>query len=430
MKKRNILFIISIVFMCMLTSACTRSKSGNDYGTSSPAPTSFFPEPDKEISVVINTPLPVTPVPSPDKTPTPSQTPDITPETTTAPAPSPTTEATTPQEKIQELLINMSIEEKVGQMFIVRCPRQDAAKKAAQYNIGGYILFSIDFKDSSIDLIKTRINSYQDAVKIPLLIGVDEEGGNVNRISLHPQFRNEPFMSPRDLYDQGGFNLIIDDTTEKATFLKSLGINVNLAPVCDVSTDSTDYIYPRSFGKDAVLTSKYVEKVVTTMNKQRIGSVLKHFPGYGNNLDTHTGIAYDNRDYETFVTSDFLPFISGINAGAGAVLVSHNIVNSMDENYPASLSSKVNQILREDLNFDGVIMTDDLYMKAIQNYTGDSEAAVLAVLAGNDLICCTNFEEQIPAVIDAVKEGLISEERLNESVLRILKWKIELGMIY
>lgn len=101
----------------------------------------------------------------------------------------------------------------------------------------------------------------------------------------------------------------------------------------------------------------------------------------------------------------------------------------MDENYPASLSSKVNRILREDLNFDGVIMTDDLYMKAIQNYTGDSEAAVLAVLAGNDLICCTNFEEQIPAVINAVKAGVISEERLDESVMRILKWKIELGII-
>lgn len=418
MKKRINPFIISIVFICMLISACTGLISGNNHDTPNPTPTSIIPEPDKEISGVINTPIPAPPIGSPNITPIPTQIPGS--------KPGPSSKVS---ERSQELLSKMSIDEKVGQMFIVRCPQQDAAKKAAQYNIGGYILFSRDFRDSSIDLIKARINSFQDAVKIPLLIGVDEEGGNVNRISLHKQFRSEPFMSPRDLYNQGGFELIINDTIEKATFLKSLGINLNLAPVCDVSTDSTDYIYPRSFGKDAVLTSEYVEKVVTTMNKQRIGSVLKHFPGYGNNLDTHTGIAYDNRDYETFVTSDFLPFISGINAGAGAVLVSHNIVNSMDENYPASLSSKVNQILREDLNFDGVIMTDDLYMKAIQNYTGDSEAAVLAVLAGNDLICCTNFEEQIPAVINAVNEGLISEERLNESVLRILIWKHKLGII-
>jgi beta-N-acetylhexosaminidase len=361
-----------------------------------------------------------------DNSPTPTEVPDTKPD----PAPDLISESSSLLERSQELLNKMSIEEKVGQMFIVRCPRQDAAIKAAQYHIGGFILFSIDFKNNSIDQTKNKINSYQNAVRIPLLIGVDEEGGNVNRISLHNQFRAEPFMSPQDLYKKGGFDLIISDTVEKSVFLKSLGINLNLAPVCDVSTVATDYIYPRSFGKDAVLTSQYVEKVVTTMKNQRIGNVLKHFPGYGNNSDAHTGIAYDNRDYEIFLESDFLPFISGINAGAGAVLVSHNIVGSMDENYPASLSPKVNRILRDDLGFDGVIMTDDLYMDAIRNYTGDSEAAVLAVLAGNDLICCTNFEEQIPAVINAVKEGIISEERLNESVLRILKWKLELGIIY
>ena len=361
-----------------------------------------------------------------DNSPTPTEVPDTKPD----PAPDLISESSSLLERSQELLNKMSIEEKVGQMFIVRCPKQDAAKKAAQYHIGGYILFSKDFKNSSIGQTKNRIYNYQKTVEIPLLIGVDEEGGNVNRISLHKQFRGEPFLSPQDLYKNGEFDLIVSDTIEKAVFLKSLGINLNLAPVCDVSTVATDYIYPRSFGKDAVLTSQYVENVVRTMKDQHIGSVLKHFPGYGNNLDTHTGIAYDNRDYETFLQSDFLPFISGINAGAGAVLVSHNIVRSMDESFPASLSPKVNRILRDNLGFDGVIMTDDLYMDAIRNYTGDSEAAVLAVLAGNDLICCTNFEEQIPAVINAVKEGIISEERLNESVLRILKWKLELGIIY
>lgn len=389
MKIRINLFILLIMIMCMILSSCARIESN-------------------------------------DNSPTPTEVPDTKPD----PAPDLISESSSLLERSQELLNKMSIEEKVGQMFIVRCSRQDAAIKAAQYHIGGFILFSIDFKNNSIDQTKNKINSYQNAVRIPLLIGVDEEGGNVNRISLHNQFRAEPFMSPQDLYKKGGFDLIISDTVEKSVFLKSLGINLNLAPVCDVSTVATDYIYPRSFGKDAVLTSQYVEKVVTTMKNQRIGNVLKHFPGYGNNSDTHTGIAYDNRDYEIFLESDFLPFISGINAGTGAVLVSHNIVGSMDENYPASLSPKVNRILRDDLGFDGVIMTDDLYMDAIRNYTGDSEAAVLAVLAGNDLICCTNFEEQIPAVINAVKEGIISEERLNESVLRILKWKLELGIIY
>ncbi len=373
------------------------------------------------IGGVINTPLPASPVATPGITPIPTQIPDSHSNPDFGPISS--------LKQSQELLSKMSIEEKVGQMFIARCPQQDAAIKAAQYHIGGYILFSRDFETRSVDEVIANIKSYQDAVKIPLLIGVDEEGGNVNRISLHKQFREEPFMSPQDLYKKGGFDAVVDDTIEKAIFLKSFGINLNLAPVCDISTVATDYIFPRSFGKDAVLTSEYVKNVVTAMNNQRIGSVLKHFPGYGNNLDTHMGMAYDNRDFDTFVNNDFLPFISGINAGAGAVLVSHNIVTSMDENYPASLSPEINRVLRQDLNFNGVIMTDDLSMKAIQNYTGNSDAAVLAVLAGNDLICSTNFEEQIPAVINAVKNGVISVERLNQSVLRILLWKHELGII-
>ncbi|HHU89766.1 MAG TPA: beta-hexosaminidase [Clostridiaceae bacterium] len=421
MKKTINPLLILIVFICMLLSSCTRLENNNNQYIPDPAPTTIIPGPDMGIGGVINTPLPASPVATPGITPIPTQIPDSHSNPDFGPISS--------LKQSQELLSKMSIEEKVGQMFIARCPQQDAAIKAAQYHIGGYILFSRDFETRSVDEVIANIKSYQDAVKIPLLIGVDEEGGNVNRISLHKQFREEPFMSPQDLYKKGGFDAVVDDTIEKAIFLKSFGINLNLAPVCDISTVATDYIFPRSFGKDAVLTSEYVKNVVTAMNNQRIGSVLKHFPGYGNNLDTHMGMAYDNRDFDTFVNNDFLPFISGINAGAGAVLVSHNIVTSMDENYPASLSPEINRVLRQDLNFNGVIMTDDLSMKAIQNYTGNSDAAVLAVLAGNDLICSTNFEEQIPAVINAVKNGVISVERLNQSVLRILLWKHELGII-
>lgn len=223
--------------------------------------------------------------------------------------------------------------------------------------------------------------------------------------------------------------MIISDTKEKAELLKSLGININLAPVCDVSTDESDYIFDRSFGKNAELTAQYIEKVVTTMRDNQLGSVLKHFPGYGNNTDTHKGVAHDNRSYETFVNSDFLPFITGIKAGAGAVLVSHNIVASMDSKNPASLSAKVHKILREDLKFDGFIMTDDLYMDAIRQFAGENKAAVLAVLAGNDMICCTDFEEQIPAVIEAVNNETISKNVIDEAVIRILCWKLSLGII-
>jgi beta-N-acetylhexosaminidase len=165
------------------------------------------------------------------------------------------------------------------------------------------------------------------------------------------------------------------------------------------------------------------------MNNNKLGSVLKHFPGYGNNSDTHTGIAYDDRSYDTFVTGDFLPFVSGIKAGAGAVMVSHNIVKCMDPVNPASLSPEVHKLLREELSFDGVIMTDDLDMEAVKDFSGDKKAAVTAVLAGNDMICCTDFESQIDAVKEAVNDGTISENIVDKAVIRILRWKLKLGII-
>jgi beta-N-acetylhexosaminidase len=273
------------------------------------------------------------------------------------------------------------------------------------------------------------IKGYQKAATTPMLIGVDEEGGFVNRISMFPSFRAVPFKSPQELYKEGGFSLIVSDTKEKSQLLKSLGVNVNLAPVCDVSTNPSDFIYKRSFGKNALQTAQYVKAVVAQMNKQKIGCTLKHFPGYGNNVDTHTGIAIDKRSYNSFVKSDFIPFKAGITAGAGSVLVSHNIVESMDKKYPASLSVQVHTILREKLHFDGVIMTDDLSMDAIKDYTSTEEAAVLAIEAGNDLLIASDFDIQIPAVLAAVKNNKITTDRINNSVRRILTWKLSLGLI-
>ncbi|MDO5415900.1 MAG: glycoside hydrolase family 3 N-terminal domain-containing protein [Lachnospiraceae bacterium] len=332
-------------------------------------------------------------------------------------------------QRAQEILNAMTLDEKVGQMFIARCPETDAAKKAEEYNLGGYILFGRDFSEKTKDEVVQAIQSCQSAAKIPMFIGVDEEGGTVNRISTNSNFRAVPFWSPQELYAEGGFDLIQSDTEEKCELLHGLGINLNFAPVCDVSQNSDDFMYARSFGRDAEHTADYVRLVVETMSEERMGSVLKHFPGYGNNADTHTGIAYDNRSYETFLNSDFVPFQAGIDSGANIVLVSHNIVSCMDNQSPASLSTQVHKILREALGFSGVVVTDDLAMDGVRDFAGDAEIAVQAVQAGNDLLCCTDFEIQIPAVLEAVKHGAITEERIEESVLRILELKISLGII-
>ncbi|NLN55864.1 MAG: beta-hexosaminidase [Clostridiales bacterium] len=332
-------------------------------------------------------------------------------------------------EYAESLISRMTLEEKVGQLFFVRLRKDQAIEDINTYHTAGFIMYAVDFQDETKDSIIQLIASYQEESEIPLLIGVDEEGGTVNRVSRYTAFRDEPFKSPQDLYKAGGLDLIKSDTIEKAGLLLDLGINVNLAPVCDVSADPDDFIYKRAFGKDASRTAEYINTVVTEMVNAGIGGVLKHFPGYGNNEDTHTGIAIDNRDYQTFVDSDFIPFIAGIEAGCNAVMISHNIVNCMDDEYPASLSKKVIDILRNDLGFDGVVMCDDLGMDAIKLYTGDNEAAVLAIQAGNDLLLGNSFVHQIPAVIEAVENNEISVERIEESVLRVLLWKISLGII-
>ncbi len=409
-KFKVYILFLSIV---LVLSGCNLLSADNTKDTPSESPASEFTK-SPEVSA---------PQPAPADTSKTEET--VIP--TSAPAKNPSSE--TREERAEEILKDMTLKEKAGQMFFVRCIKNQAPADIKKYRPGGYILFGDDFKDDTEDTIRATISGYQKNTEIPMLIGVDEEGGNVNRISKYPAFRFAPFKSPQDLYKEGGMELILSDTKEKADLLKSLGINVNLAPVCDVSTDAQDFIYSRSFGKEAGETAEYVKAVVTKMNEEGIGSTLKHFPGYGNNADTHTGIATDERSYETFEKSDFLPFQAGIAAGAGSVMVSHNIVKCMDEDYPASLSAKVHTILRENLGFKGVIMTDDLSMDAIKQYTGDEEAAVQAILAGNDLVVATDYEVQIPAVLSAVQAGTITEDRIDESVIRILIWKLNLGII-
>jgi len=210
--------------------------------------------------------------------------------------------------------------------------------------------------------------------------------------------------------------------------LAELGINLNLAPVADVSINETDFIYKRSFGKEAEETAKYIKTVVEAMKKQGISSSLKHFPGYGNNPDTHTGSAVDTRPYQQFISNDFIPFKAGIESGAESVLVSHNIVEAIDSELPASLSKKVIDILRYDMEFTGIITTDDLSMGAVSELQTEFSPEVMAVSAGNDMLIVTDFEKSFQSLLNAVNLGEISIDRINESVLRILKWKHYMNM--
>ena len=363
--------------------------------------------------------------------------PDGQPDTPTV-APTPAPPEQTPEElaeqRLNERIANMTLEEKVGQLFFVRCPETGAAEDVKNYHLGGLLLFGRDYKDAggawlTEDAFTSALASYQAAADIPLFIGSDEEGGTVTRASKNPNLFSAPLPSPQELYTAEGMDGLLSTTRTYNEQLKALGINVNFAPVCDVSTDAGDFIYARSFGKDAQTTADYIAKAVTEYEAAGVACVLKHFPGYGNNVDTHTGIAVDERSYETFETADLLPFSAGIAAGAPFVLVSHNVVNCMDASLPASLSPKVHEILRGTLGFDGLIVTDDLAMDAVKSYAQDGSVAVLALQAGNDMIVTTDYRTQIPQVIAAVQSGEIDEREIDAHVYRVLHEKQALGLI-
>ena len=414
MKKWAFLFLCAL----LLLTGCGKEQIGVfvvTYGETPPGDTRPAPPPEPE--------------PQPESHPEPPSEPE--------PPPDPK------QETVEALLAEMTLEEKVGQMFFVRCPDVGAAERISEYHLGGCLLFTRDFKDSAGEWLSERdftqkILGYQEISSLPLLIGVDEEGGTVARASRNPNLFTEKFKSPQKVFSAGGMEAIALDAVDKNRDLLRYGINVNFAPVADVSTDPADFMYDRAFGQDAEATAAYVETVVTAAGGvsagngdgvYKIGAVLKHFPGYGNNADTHTGVAIDERPYERFLEEDFLPFRAGIEAGAGAVLMSHNVVVSMDPDLPASLSPEVHRILREELDFQGVILTDDMAMDAVKSYARDGSAAVLAVLAGNDMVVTSDFARQIPQVVEAVNGGTIDKALIDRAVERVLGWKYDLGLL-
>ena len=338
--------------------------------------------------------------------------------------------------QIDNILARLSLEEKVGQLFFLRCPAQNAAETVAQYHLGGILLFTRDYKDASDNWLTReaftdKLAGLQSAAAadtgVPLFIGSDEEGGTVTRASRNPNLFGAKFPSPQELYKAGGMEGLLTDTLQYNDALRSLGVNVNFAPVCDVTSGAGQFMYERSFGYDAKSTADYISQVVDVMGDAGIGATLKHFPGYGDNVDTHTGIAVDERSYTQFEQVDFLPFIAGIEAGAPFVMVNHNIVTCMDDTYPASLSPAVHNVLRGAFYFTGVILTDDLDMDAVKAYADDGSIGVLALAAGNDMLVCSDLT-QIAAICDAVEDGTLDENVINDACRRVLTVKQNLGL--
>lgn len=335
--------------------------------------------------------------------------------------------------KSNGIISNMTTEQKVAQLILVRgdnMSEQELLSYLNTYGAGGVVLFAGNFNGKNGQQVSDMISSMQTAGGGNLLVCVDEEGGTVVRVSSNPQLRGSRFASPQQIYSAGGMEAIAADTREKCEFLKSYGINVNFAPVADVVTSKSGFLYSRSFGRDAQQTAQYVSTVVRIMDEYSMGSSLKHFPGYGNSSgDTHNGLVVSDITDQTLRTSDLVPFAAGIEANAGSVMVSHTIINAIDPVNPASLSPAAINLLRDELGFEGVVITDGLDMGAITQFCAGQDPCVKAVNAGADLMCTPqNAAASYNALLEAVNNGTISMQRLDEAVMRIILWKIDLGM--
>ncbi|MDD6727976.1 MAG: glycoside hydrolase family 3 N-terminal domain-containing protein [Eubacteriales bacterium] len=331
----------------------------------------------------------------------------------------------------RKIIENMTIFEKVCQMLLYYIPKEEPLEKMERWQFGAYVLFSRNFENSTPEETRQEIAEYQKAAKIPAFIAVDEEGGGVNRVSQYSQYRSEPFPSGIRLYQNGGWQAVIDDSKDKSQFLSDLGINTVLAPVADVPYSRSDYIYTRAFSTDPEAVSEYITNVVTAMNEENFISCVKHFPGYGNNTNTHTGSSVDTRSWESFEERDLLPFKAAVEADVPFIMVSHNIIEDFDAGVPASLSKKMHDYIRQDMGFDGIIVCDGLGMSGVREYVGGDkgEVAVQAIIAGNDMICATDVGIQARAIVDAVNEGRIKLSQIEDSVARILMIKIKYGLI-
>ncbi|MDE7423302.1 MAG: glycoside hydrolase family 3 protein [Lachnospiraceae bacterium] len=341
----------------------------------------------------------------------------------------------------------MTLEEKIGQMFVVHLEQLDKseggyfefrqftnnmADTLKKYPVGGIILFARNIE--AIDQTKTLIEEAQKNTKVPLFIAVDEEGGSVARIGNNSNMHTTSFPVMEEIGAMNDEDYVYNMGVTIGKEIKELGFNLDFAPVADVKTNEYNTeIGDRAFGSDAKLVSKMVKQVVNGLQAQNISATLKHFPGHGSvSGDSHTSPVNADTDLLGLRSTEFKPFQAGIDAGVDFVMISHISISKVTENtVPATMSKLVIQnMLRQELGFSGIIITDAMDMGAITKKYKPGDAAVKAIQAGIDIVLMTpDLEEAYQAVYDAVKAGEITEKQITESVQRIIETKIRRGII-
>lgn len=335
--------------------------------------------------------------------------------------------------EIESEILQMSLEEKIGQLFMlafrsdisgdVTKITENMTKYISQYNIGGVILFAENL--DTTEQTQKLINDMQTQAKTPLFIAVDEEGGIVSRLASS-KIEHEKFPSVSKITTENDASYMANKIGET---LINLGINVNFAPVADVNTNlKNPVIGNRAFSSDEEIASNMVAIFIENMEKTGVSATAKHFPGHGDTkTDSHYGTAVVNHDLQRLSEIEFLPFKSAIEKEVDFIMMGHISTPNITQNYiPASINSEIVNILRQELEFDGIIITDAMNMQAITDEYGSEDSAIMAINAGIDIILMPeDFEKSFNAILAGVKSGEILEETINDSIYRILKLKHE-----
>lgn len=347
------------------------------------------------------------------------------------------------QSEVQELMEKMSIEDKVAQMFIITpealtgvsgvTEAREITKNAySRFPVGGIIYFEANIlSQEQLREMSSNINGYSvERVGIPAFISTDEEGGRVARLAGNPDMDIPNIGSMRTIGDTGDFLKAYQAGTTIGTYLLKNGINLDFAPVADVDTDSNQSVVgDRSFSSEPELTAKMAANVVKGLQDSGVSAALKHFPGHGSTEgDTHDGYAYTNKTLDEMRQCELIPFEEGIKAGCDFVMVGHiSAPNVTGDNTPSSMSKTIiTDLLRTEMGFKGIVVTDALNMGAIAQQYTSNKVAVEAVKSGVDMLLMPmDFQSAYQGILNAVAAGEIKQSRIDDSVKRILELKVK-----
>lgn len=339
---------------------------------------------------------------------------------------------------VEKTLADMSLRDKVCQMMFVRpesitgidvvTAAGDTTKSALeQYPVGGIVYFAQNME--SKDQVKEMIDNSQSYSKVGLFISTDEEGGMVNRLM---NTVGTTYIDSMYNYKDEGIQKAHDNAYTIASDMAVLGFNMDFAPVADVwSNPDNTVIGERAYSDDYSQAAELVDSAVKGFKDGGVMCTLKHFPGHGDTAeDSHYSSAYVRRTKDEIMADEMQPFTAGIDAGAEFVMVGHLIVPDIDE-LPATLSYKITtEMLRNEMHFEGIAITDSLAMSSIADNYGVGESAVMSIKAGIDMLLDpTDIDTAIDAVVQAVESGDITEDRIDDSVRKILALKEKHGLL-